>query len=291
MNYRHAFHAGGFGDVVKHAAVAMMIEALKRKDKPFYALDTHAGIGRYDLGGAAAEKTGEWRQGILKVIEAADSQSDAPAALGPYLDLVRVMNGGLKGNPADSLRAYPGSPRLVRALLRPADRLALSELHPEDHAALVAEFRRDAQVQVHALDGYVALKSFLPPPERRGLVLIDPPFEAANEFERLTRALVQGHRRFATGAFIAWHPIKHIKEIDAFHAALKATGVDRVLVLVFAVQPMDDAVRLNGCGLIMINPPWPLAEELPPVLHFLHRALRRRGKSTWRLEWLAGEAA
>ncbi|MBM3601978.1 MAG: 23S rRNA (adenine(2030)-N(6))-methyltransferase RlmJ [Alphaproteobacteria bacterium] len=287
MNYRHAYHAGGFGDVVKHAVLAMIVEALKRKDKPFYVLDTHAGIGRYDLGGEQAEKTGEWRHGILKVIEA----PEPPAALAPYFDLLRVMNGGLKGSAQDALRAYPGSPRLVRALLRPQDRLALVELHPGDHATLAAEFRRDVQVQVHALDGYVALKSFLPPPERRGLVLIDPPFEATDEFERLTRALAQAHRRWATGVLMAWHPIKHKSEIERFHAAVVATGIGRVLALVFPVQPMDDAERLNGCGIVMVNPPWPLADELPPVLHFLHRNLRRAGKSTWRLDWLAGEDA
>jgi 23S rRNA (adenine2030-N6)-methyltransferase len=291
VNYRHAYHAGGFGDVVKHAVLAMIVEILKRKDKPFYVLDTHAGIGRYDLAAEQAGRTGEWRDGILRVVEAADP----PPALAPYLDLVRAMNGGLKGGglvggPADELlRAYPGSPRLVRALLRPTDRLALVELHPQDNAALAAEFRRDPQVQVHALDGYTALKSFLPPPERRGLALIDPPFEKTDEFARLVDGLVQGHRRFATGAFMAWHPIKDRHEIKRFHDALAATGIPKILALEFPIQPMDAPDRLNGCGLVLINPPWPLADELPPVLDFLHRALRRAGKSAWRLDWLAGE--
>ncbi|MSP88550.1 MAG: 23S rRNA (adenine(2030)-N(6))-methyltransferase RlmJ [Alphaproteobacteria bacterium] len=286
MNYRHVYHAGGFGDVVKHAVLAMVIAALQRKDKPVRVLDTHAGIGRYDLGSDEAGKTGEWRDGILKIFQAPVPE---PTALKTYLDLIRAMNGGLKGDLARMLRHYPGSPRLARALLRPADRLALVELHPEDNAALAVEFRRDPQVRVYALDGYAALKSFLPPPERRGLALIDPPFEKPGEFERLTRALVEGHRRFATGTFLAWHPIKGGAEIAEFHKALAATGIARILALEFPIRPTDQSDRLNGCGLALINPPWPLADELPPVLHFLHTVLRREGKSAWRLTWLTGE--
>lgn len=286
MNYRHVYHAGGFGDVVKHAVLAMIIAAFQRKDKSFRVLDTHAGIGRYDLGSDEAGKTREWRDGILKIFQAAAPE---PAALKTYLDLIRAMNGGLKGDLAQMLRYYPGSPRLARALLRPADRLALVELHPEDNARLAAEFRRDPQVQVYALDGYAALKSFLPPPERRGLVLIDPPFEKTDEFGRLARALVHGQRRFATGTFLAWHPIKGVDEVAAFHKELAATGIAKILALEFPIRPTDHADRLNGCGLIMINPPWPLADELPAALHFLHRALRREGKSAWRLTWLTGE--
>jgi 23S rRNA (adenine2030-N6)-methyltransferase len=286
VNYHHAYHAGGFGDVVKHAVLVMIVAALHRKDKPIRILDTHAGIGRYDLAADEAGRTGEWRDGILKIVQATDP---APPPLAPHLDLIRAMNGGLRGDPAKTLRHYPGSPRLARALLRPDDRLALVELHPEDNAMLAAEFRRDPQAQVYALDGYAALKSFLPPPERRGLVLIDPPFEKPGEFERLIRALIQGHRRFATGTFLAWHPIKSGAEIATFHTALAATGIAKILALEFPIRPTDQADRLNGCGLVMINPPWPLADELPPVLHFLHRALRREGKSAWRLTWLTGE--
>lgn len=253
MNYRHAYHAGGYTDVVKHAVLALLIERLKAKDTPICVLDTHAGIGRYDLLGEAAQKTGEFRDGIARVL-AADSR---PAALKPYLDVVRTLNRG----PAE-LRWYPGSPRLELALLRTQDRLVLVELHPEDAVDLAKAFAGHAQVKVHAMDGYMALKAFLPPAERRGLVLIDPPYEVTDEFARITRALAGARRRWATGVYAVWYPIKHRAPVAAFHAALKKAGLRNVLIAELLIQPDTDADRLNGCGLAIVNPPWRIESTL-----------------------------
>src|SRR4051794_20523847 len=177
MNYRHGYHAGNFADVVKHATMALILGYLKSKDKPFCVLDTHAGGGRYDLLAEAAGKTGEWRNGIGRLW----GKPGLPVELGPYLAAIRRLNRAGAG----SLRWYPGSPRVVRILMRPGDRLIATELHPVEAQALQREFAGDGQVLVKRMDGYQGLKAFLPPSERRGLVLVDPPFEATDEFERL----------------------------------------------------------------------------------------------------------
>src|SRR5258708_23962886 len=223
MNYRHAYHAGNFADVVKHATLALLIERLKAKDTPFCVLDTHAGIGRYDLSSTEAQKTGEFRNGVLKLLDAGPKA--LPGELDPYLSVVRALNKG-----RSELRWYPGSPRLALDLLRPQDRLALLELHPEDARTLAALFAGDRRVSIHNADGYIGLKAFLPPKERRGLVLIDPPFERRDEFERLARGLRHAHRRWASGQYLLWDPVKDRSPVAAFHEALKANGIARMLV-------------------------------------------------------------
>src|SRR3546814_577166 len=227
MNYRHAYHAGNFADVVKHAVLALAIARLKVKDAPFCVIDTHAGIGRYDLGAPAASKTGEYKTGIARLL--ARDPETLPDELRPYLAAVKALNGGALKN--GGLRWYPGSPRLVRSLLRRQDRLVALELHPEDAAALAALFERDPQVKVQQADGYGGLKALLPPRERRGLVLIDPPFEERGEFERLVQGLRQAYRRWATGHYVIWYPIKGRPPVAAFHDALKATGIERILTV------------------------------------------------------------
>ncbi len=260
MNYRHAFHAGNFSDCVKHALLVWLLEALARKPRPFFMLDTHAGPGFADLTAAPAARTLEWQDGIGRLLE-----GDPPAVLAPYVGLVRRL--GL----------YPGSPALVRALLRPGDRLACCELHPEDHAALRRHLAADPQVGVHRRDGYEAIKALLPPPERRGLVLIDPPFEAPGEFERVAAALHTGLARFPAGVFAAWYPIKHRAPLRDFFAALQAGGLrDLVAAELWLRAPLDPA-RLNGCGLVVANPPWRFAEEVPPLLDALLDRLRDHG--------------
>ncbi|MBM3539607.1 MAG: 23S rRNA (adenine(2030)-N(6))-methyltransferase RlmJ [Alphaproteobacteria bacterium] len=287
MNYRHAYHAGNFADVVKHAVLALLVERLKLKDSAFAVLDTHAGIGRYDLRSGPAQKTGEFRSGILRLLE--QDPRSLPAELKPYLGAVRALNGGA-GFTAGSLRWYPGSPRMVRSLLRRQDRLTLLELHPEDAAALTELFARDRQVTVRQADGYIGLKALLPPPERRGLVLIDPPFERRDEFERLARGLRQAYRRWATGQYLLWYPIKDRAPVDAFHAALKAASIPRILLVEFLRHPADDAERLNGCGLVLVNPPWKTEEALRALLPALAKILAD-DKGTTRVEWLVPEVA
>lgn len=279
MNYRHAYHAGGPADVFKHVVLTRLIVALRAKDRPFCVLDTHAGIGRYDLTGVEAGKTGEFRDGVGRLLAA----SGLPAALDPYLRTVRAENAG-----APDLAVYPGSPRLARALLRPGDRLVLVELHPEDAATLRARFRGDPQVAVHHRDGYEAVKALVPPPERRGLALLDPAFEAADEFARMVDGLGAAHRRWPGGIYALWYPIKHRAPVDRFHGDLATTGIRRMLVVELTVRADRRPDRLNGSGLVIVNPPWRFDAELAEMLPPLQRLLSWDGGGV-RIDWLVPE--
>lgn len=281
MNYRHAYHAGNFADVVKHAVLALAIERLKVKDAPFCVIDTHAGVGRYDLSAPAANKTGEYKTGIGRLL--AQDPDTLPSELRPYLAAVKALNGG------GGLRWYPGSPRLVRSLLRRQDRLVAIELHAEDAATLAALFERDPQVKVQQMDGYGGLKALLPPRERRGLVLIDPPFEERDEFERLVQGLRQAYRRWATGHYVIWYPIKDRVPVAAFHDALKAMGIARILAVELLLRAADDAERLNGCGLVLVNPPWPIEDKLRKLMPALATLLGTEPGGGARVAWLVPE--
>ncbi len=248
MNYRHAFHAGNFSDVMKHVVCVSLMQLLTRKPAPLFVLDTHAGRGRYDLGAGPALRTGEWRTGIGRLI------NDPPEPLANYLRLVHKQ--GL----------YPGSPALLRAMLRPDDRLVCCELHPDDFLPLKQEFGRDRQVSLHLRDGWEALRALLPPTQKRGLVLIDPPYEAPDEFFRLTDGLRNGVSRFRTGVFVAWYPIKHRAPVREFHAAMKAAGIADILAVELHLREPVDAARLNGCGLLIVNPPFGFEAAAPALL-------------------------
>lgn len=275
MNYRHAYHAGGFADVLKHALLAWMIERLKRKEKPFCVLDTHAGIGRYDLRAEPAQKTREFEHGIARLFDAPPD-----ADLDPYLATVRRLN------PDGRLRWYPGSPELARALLRRGDRLLLCELHPDDARTLRRACAHDARVRVERMDGYLALKALLPPHERRGLVLIDPSFEAPDEFARIVRGLRHALRRWATGTYAVWYPVKDRAPVSAFHAQAAALAAE-ALVVELLLRPDDDPETLNGCGLLVINPPWQLDGAARRVLPRLLARLGAEALGAWRVEMLA----
>jgi 23S rRNA (adenine2030-N6)-methyltransferase len=280
MNYRHIFHAGSFTDVMKHAVVALILERLRTKETPFGVLDTHAGIGRYDLTSQQAGRTGEYLSGIARVMAAADT---LPPELAPYLNAVRELN-----PEPDRLRWYPGSPRLARQLMRPQDRLLLAELHPEDVETLRREFARDRNTSVQHMDGYHAVKAHLPLKERRGIVLIDPPFEVTDEFERMTKALVTGHGRWPTGIYALWYPIKERPAVWRFHEALERTGIRRILNAELTIHEEDTHQRLNGCGMIVVNPPWQLDQNLEVALPALHEAMAAQAGGT-RVEWLVPE--
>jgi 23S rRNA (adenine2030-N6)-methyltransferase len=251
VNYRHAFHAGNPGDCLKHTLLIWLLRALARKQAPFAVLDTHAGAGHYDLASGPAERTGEWRAGIARLLD------DPPEVLGDYVRTVRAL--GL----------YPGSPALIRALLRPQDRLACCELHPEDASELRRLFARDPQVAVHHRDGWEALSALLPPPERRGLVLIDPPYEMPGEFDRLAAGLRAAHAKFPTGVYAAWYPIKHRAPVRAFHAALRDGGPRDIVAAELVLREPLDPARLNGSGLVVVNPPWRFEAETAPILSAL----------------------
>ncbi len=248
MNYRHAYHAGNFADVMKHTLLVWLLRALERKPAPFAVLDTHAGAGAYDLASDEAQRTGEAASGILRVLDS------PPPELADYVALVQHI--GL----------YPGSPALIRALLRPSDRLICCELHPEEYGKLRRRTARDKQIFVHARDGYEAMAALLPTAEKRGLVLIDPPYEDDQEYARIVTALRTGLSRFPAGVFAAWYPIKHRAPVRAFHAALHEAGLRDILAAELLLRAPLDAARLNGCGLAVINPPWKFEAEAPALL-------------------------
>ena len=291
MNYRHAFHAGNFADVFKHAAMALILDYLKRKETPLAVIDTHAGLGRYDLTADEAERTGEWREGLGRVLAA----SARPPGLALLLKAIAAVNGAKKPTAQKPPRWYPGSPRIARTFLRARDRLFAAELHPEDSQVLMREFRGDDQAVVKRMDGYQAIKAWLPPESRRGLVLVDPPFERKDEFAALLKGLKDGHRRFATGVFVLWYPIKNRQPVDAFHKALVGSGIRRILAAELLLRPPTDPERLNGCGLIVVNPPWrfdldlgKLVADLGVILEATSFAGAKPGRASavW---WIVGE--
>lgn len=265
MNYRHAFHAGNFADVFKHAILAHCLSHLKKKPAPLRVLDVHAGIGRYDLAGIEAGKTLEWADGIGRLLglDAAPLPAAAAAALEPYLGVVRALN------PDGRLSTYPGSPLIARALLGADDALLLNELHPEDRATLAAECASDARIKVTGLDAWTALKAFLPPKEKRGLVLVDPPFEDREEFAKMAQGLAAARRRFASGVYLLWYPVKDEAAVAAFFAAISLSPADKYLRTELLIRAPEDPAKLNGCGMLVLNPPFTLPGALDaagPVL-------------------------
>lgn len=284
MNYRHAYHAGNFADVVKHVVLTRLLEYLKRKDKAFRVLDTHAGIGLYDLAGEEAQKTGEWRAGIGRILSA-KMDPDAAALMQPYLDAVRMAN------PQGGLTAYPGSPSITRFLLRKQDRLSAIELHPEDAIRLKALFADDFQVRVTELDGWLALGAHLPPKEKRGLVLVDPPFEQEGEFDRLLERVAAAWKRWPGGIYALWYPIKDRRAVAQFRKALGSAGIPKILDIAFEIRPASAEPRLDGSGMVVVNPPFTLEAELRTIFAALHGLLAEDRAARWSLDWLAGETA
>ncbi len=278
MNYRHLFHAGYFADVFKHVLLTALLKSLHAKDTPFCYLDTHAGAGRYDLSSEAAQKTGEYREGIRRLWDI-----NPLPELSDYLAAVRAVN-------ADgTLRYYPGSPMIARFFLRPQDRMVLLELQPDECALLQSRFAGDRQVVVQRQNGYAGLKAYLPPKEKRGLVLIDPPYESDREYEQLVEGLKVAHNRWSSGIYALWYPIKTRAPVERFHRALVASRVRKILVAEFSPYPEDSAFRLNGCGMVVINPPWKLDDMLRTVLPWLLDVLRQHPAGRTGISWLVPE--
>ncbi|WP_428675243.1 23S rRNA (adenine(2030)-N(6))-methyltransferase RlmJ [Roseibium sp.] len=282
MNYRHAYHAGNIGDVLKHAVLARLIEYFQRKDKAFRILDTHAGIGQYDLTSEETLKTGEWQQGIGKIL-AADIPAPVAGLLAPWLEVVRALN------PDGGLRTYPGSPALARKLMRKQDRLTLTELHPADFKTLSTLFAGDHQVKTIHLDGWLALGSFLPPKEKRGLVLIDPAFEVTDEFSRMTDAVITGWKKWSAGTYALWYPMKDAWSIRRMHADFKEAGLRDVLSLELNSGKSGPDTRMLGSGMTLINPPYTLADEMRKVLPWFCDVLHQGPGASWDVTQLIGE--
>ena len=283
MNYRHAFHAGGFTDVVKHAVLARILVYLTRKQAPLRFIDTHAGAGRYDLASAEARRSPEWRDGVARVLKSAPPAPVA-ALLAPYLSAVGPHD-------ADGVPlSYPGSPAIAQALLRPQDRLALCEAHPEERQKLVAALGRDARLNIVGTDGYVALNAYVPPKERRGLVLLDPPFEAPDELDRERDALTRAIRKWPTGVYMAWRPIRDAAVDARFLNALAATGTPNMARIEIDVGPGPVGAHgqqpLARAGLLIVNPPHTLVDEARVLLPWLARRLARAGRGGYVCEWL-----
>lgn len=281
MNYRHAFHAGNFADVMKHALLMRMLLHLGRKPAPFFVLDTHGGIGLYTLDEGESARTGEWREGIGRLAE--PLAPEAEALLEPYraaLARIAARHGA---------NAYPGSPLLIAEALRRGDRALACELHPADAETLAANLRPVPGIRALHLDGWTALFANIPPKERRGLVLIDPPYEVKDELARAVRDLMKAAAKWPTGVFALWYPIKDPAQVDAALAPLSGDEMRKVLRLELIVDSDAAPLGLAGCGLVVINPPWTLAEEAQVLLPALAGRLAGGRHAGWRCEWLAGE--
>jgi 23S rRNA (adenine2030-N6)-methyltransferase len=276
MNYRHAFHAGNFADVMKHALLARVLAYLQRKDAPVRVIDTHAGVGLYDLAADEAGRTGEWHDGVGRLAE--PFEPEVEALLAPYRQILAAV----KARHGDM--AYPGSPTIIRESLRRQDRGIFVELHPADHAVLAERFNAVTNTKVMHLDGWTALHALVPPKEKRGLVLIDPPYEEVNELERLGGELLKALRKWPNGVFMAWYPVKTVAPIEAVTARLHRESARPGLRLELYVDDPAVATRLNGSGLFVLNPPWILQQEAETLLPALAERLSRQGYGAFRCE-------
>ncbi|WP_435928623.1 23S rRNA (adenine(2030)-N(6))-methyltransferase RlmJ [Dryocola sp. BD613] len=279
LSYRHSFHAGNHADVLKHTVQSLILESLKEKEKPFLYLDTHAGAGRYKLSGEHAERTGEYLEGIARIWQ----QDDLPEELEPYIRAVKAYN------QSGQLRYYPGSPLIARQLLREQDSLQLTELHPSDFPLLRSEFQKDSRARVERADGYMQLKAKLPPVSRRGLILIDPPYEIKTDYQDVVKGIDEGYKRFATGTYALWYPVVMRQQIKRMIRELEETGIRRILQIELAVRPDSDRRGMTASGMIVVNPPWKLEQQMANVLPWLHKTLVPSGTGSTTLSWIVPE--
>lgn len=277
MNYRHGYHAGNFADVTKHIILTALISCLSRKDTPCCYIDTHAGTGCYDLTADFASKTKEYENGIEKVIHA----DNPPPIIRHYLDCIHRINNRLSHAQFASLHYYPGSPLIARDLMRPHDRIIACELHPEEYQQLKKTFSGDSHVAVHHLDGFQGLKAFLPPKERRGLILIDPPYEDPDEFTHLAHTLPTALKRFETGIYAIWFPIKQTQQMEHFYTTLKSSIEREIYAIELTIYP-DLPNHLNGTGMVIINPPWQFSAMIDQNMPWLWKALTINGQGGFR---------
>lgn len=280
LSYRHSFHAGNHADVLKHIVLMLILENLKLKDKGFYYLDTHAGVGRYQLSSDEAEKTGEYKEGIGRLWE----RTDLPEEISHYVDLIKHLNFGAK-----ALRYYAGSPLIAAQLLRPQDRALLTELHPRDFPLLRNNFKEFKNVSVKCDNGFQQLKATLPPKERRGLVLIDPPYELKEDYDLVVKAAEEGYKRFATGTYAIWYPVVLRQQTKRIFKGLQASGIRKILKIELAVRPDSDQRGMTASGMAVINPPWTLENQMKAMLPYLVKTLVPEGTGSWTVEWITPE--
>lgn len=289
MNYRHHYHAGNFADVLKHAVLVRIVRAMQRKERGFLYVDTHAGRGRYDLASAARgdtlERKPEWPEGIGRLW----NRARLPEVLADYVAQVKAFDQKL-GNLEMTPRYYPGSPRLVRALARPQDRLSLFEKQPDEAGALRSEFARSSGVGIQSADGYSGLRGQLPPPEKRALVLIDPPFEAKDEFEQIRRAVGDALKRAPAATIVVWYPLTERARVDVFFADLVTLALPPTFAFELTIVGPMHPMKMKGCGLVVINPPWELDRELAPTATWLAEILAQNQGGRAELRWLVKEA-
>ncbi|UHJ60352.1 23S rRNA (adenine(2030)-N(6))-methyltransferase RlmJ [Vibrio furnissii] len=278
LSYRHSFHAGNHADVVKHIVQSLILSALQQKDKPFVYHDTHSGVGRYDLTHEWSEKTGEYKQGIARLWQ----QTEVPEDIHSYLEAIKALNDD------GELRYYPGSPRVARAHLRSHDRMVLTELHPSDYPLLEQEFHRDRQVAIFKEDGFTRLKASLPPKERRGLVLIDPPYELAKEYRDVVQAIAQSYKRWATGIYAIWYPVVNRCDIEDMIEGLQGLGIRKILQIELGVSPDTNERGMTASGMIVINPPWKLESQMQSILPFLKEAIAP-ATGHYKVDWIVPE--
>lgn len=281
MNYRHGFHAGNFADVFKHALLARLLVYLSRKETPFRVIDTHAGEGAYDLSADEAERTGEWRFGVGRLAALADASDEVRRLLAPYLECLGPLDP--EGRPA----LYPGSPAIAQKLMRPGDRAIFCELRPDAFAGLRRRFSRDPRIRSIYIDGYRGLGAYVPPKERRGLVLIDPPFEREDEFDAAFSAVANAHMKWRTGIYALWHPSKYEPYVRKFDERLRGSGVRRILRLGLSVGGKEGG--LQSCGMIVVNPPFVFEQEAKTILAFLAERLAQGNDASHEAYWIAGE--
>lgn len=278
MNYRHSYHAGNFADVLKHAALVSVLAHLKKKPTPFAVIDTHAGRGIYETGSAEAQKTGEAADGIGRLL----ALSSVPGALAPYLDIVRAFEG-----------RYPGSPLITARMLRSSDRLVAIEANADEYEALKNQLAGVRNTRALHADGYRELPRLLPPTERRGVILIDPPYERSDEFARAAEVLVAAHRRFATGIYLLWYPAKELPLVEATAAELLNAGIRSLLRIDLDVgaKPMPPGEgtgpAMTATGLLVLNPPFGFSDEIATILPFLSASLAQGPGTSNRVTTLA----
>ncbi|OOF87714.1 23S rRNA (adenine(2030)-N(6))-methyltransferase RlmJ [Rodentibacter ratti] len=280
LSYRHSFHAGNHADVLKHIVLILILENLKLKDKGFYYLDTHSGVGRYRLSSDESEKTSEYKEGIGRLWD----QRDLPQEVSRYVDLIKTLNDNGK-----ALRYYAGSPMIAAQLLRPQDRALLTELHPSDYPLLRNNFKEFKNITVKREDGFQQVKATLPPKERRGLVLIDPPYELKEDYDLVVKAVEEGYKRFATGTYAIWYPVVLRQQTKRIFKGLEASGIRKILKIELAVRPDSDQRGMTASGMIVINPPWTLENQMKAILPYLVKALVPEGTGSWTVEWITPE--